>query len=197
MARPYQRTDYARLRAEDRRRLLYRMFFVFAASFILVSTPLMEGASPWWMVLLGVVPALTLIPVAYFYAHDTLIERERAKESAIRGGKKVLGMPPQRDCFAKALNECRARGKPMIDRYLVGFELETGRPLWVNDDDMCGHLCVFAKTGMGKTLWVESLMFQQMARGRASGCTFIDAKRDSGTLAHIILMALLTGRIED
>jgi hypothetical protein len=36
-----------------------------------------------------------------------------------------------------------------------------------------------------------------MARGRASGCTFIDAKRDSGVLAHIILMAVLTGRIED
>ena len=40
-------------------------------------------------------------------------------------------------------------------------------------------------------------MLQQMARGRASGLTFIDAKRDSGTLAHIILMALYTGRIED
>ncbi len=40
-------------------------------------------------------------------------------------------------------------------------------------------------------------MMQQMARGRASGLTFIDAKRDSGTLAHIIMMALISGRIED
>ena len=40
-------------------------------------------------------------------------------------------------------------------------------------------------------------MFQQMARARASGFTFIDAKRDPGTLADIILMALITGRIED
>ena len=59
------------------------------------------------------------------------------------------------------------------------------------------HAAVFAKTGVGKTLWLESIMFQQMARGRASGFTFIDAKRDMGTLADIIIMAMITGRIED
>ena len=37
------------------------------------------------------------------------------------------------------------------------------------------------------------MMFQQMNRGRASGFTFIDAKRDPGTLADIIMMALITG----
>ena len=122
---------------------------------------------------------------------------ERKKEIARRRGKPVIGMPPKRDCFQEAIADARSRGKSMIDKYLVGFELDSGNPLWLDEDDICTHGCVFAKTGVGKTLWLESLIFQQMARGRASGCTFIDAKRDSGTLAHIILMALVTGRIED
>ena len=125
------------------------------------------------------------------------IELERIRESRIREGKPVLGMPPQRDCFEKALNDVKNNNKHFIDRYLVGFELDTGKPLWVKDDEICEHGCVFAKTGVGKTLWLESIIFQQMARGRASGCTFIDAKRDSTTLAHIILMASMTGRLED
>lgn len=126
-----------------------------------------------------------------------LLERARAQEKALRGGREVLGAPPQRDCFAKALVETRKTGKKMLDRYLIGFEVETGAPLWVSDDDLCTHAAVFAKTGVGKTLWLESLLMQQMLRGRASGSTFIDAKRDSGTLAHIIYMAQITGRIED
>lgn len=125
------------------------------------------------------------------------IENSRKIESRKRGNRPVLGAPPIREAFREALEEAKRSGKKILDKYLLGFELETGKPLWVSDDDMCGHACVFAKTGVGKTLWVESLIMQQMARGRASGCTFIDAKRDSGVLAHIILMATLTGRIED
>lgn len=125
------------------------------------------------------------------------IERERQLESERRSGKPVLGLPPNRSAFQEALQKAREEGKPMIDRYLVGFEVDSGKPIWVGDEDLCGHGAVFAKTGVGKTLWLEGLMFQQMARGRASGFTFIDAKRDPGTLADIIMMALITGRIED
>lgn len=135
--------------------------------------------------------------VCFRLGQSRAVEKARAEESNKRGGKRVLGAPPVREAFASALDEACAAGKKIFDKYLLGFELDTGKPLWVSDDDMCGHACVFAKTGVGKTLWVESLIMQQMARGRASGCTFIDAKRDSGVLAHIILMAVLTGRIED
>lgn len=145
----------------------------------------------------GVVPlwAFTRLLLALF--SHFFIDVERAAEQERRDGKQVLGAPPQRDAFAKALAEAEASGKGILDKYLVGFEVDTGKPLWVSDDDMCSHGCVFAKTGVGKTLWLESLIFQQMLRGRASGCTFIDAKRDSGTLAHVIFMAMVTGRIED
>ncbi len=121
----------------------------------------------------------------------------RSRESRMRGGQEVVGAPPRRDCFVREVDDARTRGHEMIDRYLVGFDLDTGGPLWIPDDEICTHGCVFARTGTGKTLWLLSLVLQQMARGRASGCTFIDAKRDTDTLAQIIYMAMLTGRIED
>lgn len=145
----------------------------------------------------GIIPAIPIFIFSTYKGHANYFEKERQKESKKRGGKIVLGNPPKRDAFQIALEEAKSSGKKMLDQYLVGFELDTGNPIWVSDEDLCGHACVFAKTGVGKTLWLEGLMFQQMSRARASGLTFIDAKRDAGTLADIILMTLLTGRIED
>lgn len=197
MARRYQREDIAAQREEQRSRALTMATLASAGTLGLVMSPLMAAMPPLVLAALGLIPAAALTHLGIRAGENFLLESERAKESERRGGKPVLGMPPQRNCFADALADARSRGKQMIDRYLVGFELDSGRPLWVSDDDMCSHACVFAKTGVGKTLWVESLIFQQMARGRSSGCTFIDAKRDSGTLAHIIMMAMVTGRMED
>lgn len=165
--------------------------------FAAAASPLGSYFTPTALFGLSLIPGMGLANLAYRVGRRSALERERKEESARRGGRPVLGMPPQRDCFEKAIKEAQARGKTMLDKYLVGFSLDKGEPLWISDEDLCSHACVFAKTGVGKTLWLESLMCQQMARGRASGLTFIDAKRDSGTLAHIILMALITGRIED
>ena len=168
------------------------------ALLIYVLSPFSNSTSTFTFFLIaGVLPFLAVAALVYAQGRHYWIEAERAKESERRGGKPVLGMPPDRHAFSNALEEARAQGKSMLDRYLVGFEVDTGEAIWVDDDAICEHGAVFAKTGVGKTLWLESLMFQQMARGRASGLTFIDAKRDPGTLADIILMAVLTGRIED
>lgn len=145
----------------------------------------------------GAVPAAALLVCAAVKSHQHWVEGERKKESERRGGKPVLGLPPHRSAMQELLSKSRNEGKVMVDKYLVGFELDSGAPIWVSDDELCTHAAVFAKTGVGKTLWLEGMMFQQMARGRASGFTFIDAKRDLGTLADIIIMAMITGRIED
>lgn len=197
MARDYQKTDYHELREEKRHSAIMLAWLTGLLTLGLAASPLLTWFEPQTLFLLGSLPALVFCYSAYVLSKDAAIESERAKEVARRNGKDVVGMPPQRDCFKLALEDARSRGKKMIDKYLVGFELDSGKPLWIDDEELCSHGCVFAKTGVGKTLWLESLMYQQMARGRASGCTFIDAKRDSGTLAHIILMAMITGRIED
>lgn len=197
MARDYEKSNLNEMREEDRKSSVNSSIMAALGMLGFAATPLMNGVDPMLLFGLGAIPSYFLGKTAKTMASHHALEKERIAESIRRGGKPVQGMPPERDCFSKALEEARSRGKTMIDKYLVGFELESGKPLWLDEDDICTHGCVFAKTGVGKTLFLESLIFQQMARGRASGCTFIDAKRDSGTLAHVILMALLTGRIED
>lgn len=197
MARDYKRTDFTALREEELRSALFKGGLATLGALGAVASPLGGGLDPMLLWGLGILPAYALGVGSFSLGKHAGLERERQAESALRGGRPVLGMPPDRSCLGRAIEDARQRNKKMIDRYLVGFELDSGEPLWVDDDEICTHGAVFAKTGVGKTLWLESLIFQQMARGRASGCTFIDAKRDSATLAHIILMALLTGRIED
>ncbi len=198
MARDYIIENF-RLQLEIRRHnasVLVKAFIIALSLFTLTGfanrlTPLS------FLIIGGILPFLGFISLAYIRGFHEWLERERHEESTRRGGRDVLGMPPDRKAFDEALKETRDKGKPMIDKYLVGFELDNGKPIWVSDDEICSHGCVFAKTGVGKTLWLEGLMFQQLARGRASGFTFIDAKRDPGTLADLIMMALITGRIED
>lgn len=198
MARDYV-IDDAKLRIMTRRHNATVLGFAVWTAVLLVSlSSLASDLTPGGFLLLGgVFPSVALFFAFRAASINRWTEAERQKESVRRSGKPVLGLPPDRQSFQTALTECQKAGKPMIDRYMVGFEVDTGSPIWVTDEEVCGHAAVFAKTGVGKTLWLEGLMFQQMARGRASGCTFIDAKRDPGTLADIILMALITGRIED
>jgi hypothetical protein len=197
MARHYLRVNHKAVREEDTRRAFVTGAFGALGILGLAATPFVAGLDPALLFALGAVPALGFGYATNALFKRFLLERERGIEVERRGGRPVAGMPPERDAIAKAIEETRAKGKQMLDKYLIGFELESGEPLWIGEDELCTHAAVFAKTGVGKTVWLESLILQQMARGRASGCTFIDAKRDSGTLAQIILMALVTGRIED
>ncbi len=198
MARNYTIENF-RVKLVTRRHNLTVFVISLAVAAIIFSTSsFATNISPFgFAIISGIFPAVGFLILSFVNANHFWLEKEREKESIRRGKKPVLGMPPQRSAFDKALKETRDKGKSMIDRYLVGFEIESGEPIWVSDDEICSHAAVFAKTGVGKTLWLEGLMFQQMSRGRASGFTFIDAKRDPGTLADIIMMALLTGRIED
>ncbi len=198
MARAYIKDNALSQLAVRRRNIYVCSAAATVAMFVLSITPFAYALSPGSLAFIGgVIPFGAVLFMAATKGYHVWIEKEREAESERRSGKPVLGVPPNRQAFEIALTKARKAGKGVLDRYLVGFEVDSGEPIWINDDDICGHGAVFAKTGVGKTLWLEGLMFQQMLRGRASGFTFIDAKRDPGTLADMIMMALITGRIED
>lgn len=192
MARTLQKVDL-------REQLLNRQVKLLLVILGLIILGILSSAflSPRFSLILSI--GLAIVVFLYFniLGRESRLKIERKKESERRSGAPVLGAPPERAAVNNLLNDLKKTGPKMINRYLVGFELETGAPLWIKDDDICGHGCIFAKTGVGKTMWMQGMMAQQMARGRASGLTFIDAKRDSGTLAQIILLAMATGRLED
>lgn len=198
MAREYIKENFLNDLANKRRNIATTAYAVSAAAIIFSALTASKNITPIGFLLIGgILPSLLFLFHSLSNGRFAWIEKQRRLESQRRNNRPVLGMPPQRNAFEEALKDARRRGKAMLDRYLVGFELDSGKPLWISDDQLCEHGAVFAKTGVGKTLWLEGLMFQQMARGRASGFTFIDAKRDPGTLADIVMMALMTGRIED
>ena len=198
MARQYEKIDLQKVLTAKRQNVITICKSIPKSMIFLLFMPITESLSVWGLLFwAGLVPAAAIFAWMATQSRHIWLENERKKESIRRNGAPVLGLPPDRQAFADAIATAKENGKLMIDKYLVGFELDSGNPIWVSDEEICGHACVFAKTGVGKTLWTEGLMFQQMARGRASGLTFIDAKRDPGTLADIILMALITGRIED
>lgn len=148
--------------------------------------------------LLCLVPTFVLTRGAFLLGKRSRVVRERKRESIRRGGAgTVEGSPPERSAIRQQLQRDRQAGRTTISKYLVGFELESGEPLWVDEKAICTHAAIFAKTGVGKTLWMLSILLQQMARGGPAGATFIDAKRDAKTLSQIIFMAITTGRIED
>jgi hypothetical protein len=173
-------------------------YYVSAAAVTVLASSCARSVGPTFFYLFGgLLPMLLLGWLVAIHTKYFWVEKERESESGRRNGAPVLGSPPDRLAVQEAIKDAQARGKVMLDKYLIGFEVDSGKPIWITDDEICTHAAVFAKTGVGKTLWLESIMFQQLARGRASGFTFIDAKRDPGTLADIIMMCLLTGRIED
>ncbi len=197
MARHYRAKKANQLIDENIAKSLNSVIISLLVMFALSFTSIPYKIPPIILVAFALIPVFFIGNLTKSYLEKIWLRKEKNKESSLRGGKEILGLPPKRDCFQKALQDAQKRGKTVLDKYLVGFELESGEPLWLDEEDICSHACVFAKTGVGKTLWLESLIFQQMARGRASGCTFIDAKRDSSTLAQVILMASATGRLED
>ncbi|QWY77715.1 type IV secretory system conjugative DNA transfer family protein [Ferrovum myxofaciens] len=78
---------------------------------------------------------------------------------------------------------------------LLGYLVDTGEPLYASFDEMVRHISIVGQSGVGKTVFGQLLMFQQMAAG--GGLVFVDGKLDSETLNEIYRMAAYHGREHD
>src|SRR6185312_12024375 len=110
MARVYQRTDFAAAQTKERERALWGAALATLGTLGVAASPLLSSANPELLFGLGMIPAFMMGNAAKLLSSHYSIERERAKEVERRGGKRVLGSPPQRDCFTEALADAQARG---------------------------------------------------------------------------------------
>lgn len=78
---------------------------------------------------------------------------------------------------------------------LFAYTTDTGEPLYISDEDLCRHLLVVGQTGVGKTILLKTLMFQQIQRG--GGMLFIDGKLDSDNIRDMYEFASYCGRAND
>jgi hypothetical protein len=80
-------------------------------------------------------------------------------------------------------------------KLLLGYTTDDGTPVEISDDDLCRHGLIEGQTGMGKSVFGKTLMFQQIQRG--GGLLFVDGKLDSDNIQDIYEYAVYCGRGKD
>lgn len=85
--------------------------------------------------------------------------------------------------------------KPGTPGLLLGYATDDGSPLFLSDEDLCRHGIIEGQTGMGKSVFGKTLMFQQIQRG--GGLLFIDGKLDEDNIQDIYEYAVYCGRGHD
>ncbi|MFN5095811.1 MAG: type IV secretory system conjugative DNA transfer family protein [Limnohabitans sp.] len=78
---------------------------------------------------------------------------------------------------------------------LLGYTTDDGSPIYVSDEDLTRHGIIVGQTGMGKSVFGKTLMFQQIQRG--GGLLFIDGKLDEDNIQDIYEFCAASGRSSD
>jgi intracellular multiplication protein IcmO len=78
---------------------------------------------------------------------------------------------------------------------LLGYDVQTGQQIWINNSDARQHFLYLATTGGGKTEALISLVSNSLAWG--SGFCFVDGKADTSLYAKLYSMARRFGREDD
>lgn len=78
---------------------------------------------------------------------------------------------------------------------LFGYCTDDGSPLFISDSDLVRHGIIEGQTGMGKSVFGKTLMFQQIERG--GGLLFIDGKLDEDNIQEVYEFAVYCGRGHD
>lgn len=94
-----------------------------------------------------------------------------------------------------SINSSTKTGEESKNGMLLGYIVDTGKPLYASLDDLVRHISIVGQSGVGKTVFGQLLMFQQMAKG--GGLVFIDGKLDSSALDELYRMAAYHGRQND
>lgn len=81
------------------------------------------------------------------------------------------------------------------DGMLIGYTVDTARPVVIPFDNWMRHCFIIGQSGMGKTVLGEWLMFQQIMRG--GGLVWIDGKIDADNIAKLNAMCAYAGRRHD
>lgn len=81
------------------------------------------------------------------------------------------------------------------DGFVLGYCVDTGHPLIAPIEDWTRHVFILGQSGVGKTVFMEWVNFQQIAKG--GGLLFIDGKIDAENLNRLVQMCAYAGRLDD
>lgn len=107
----------------------------------------------------------------------------------------AFGIHPYFDSKLKIKSSKPPKIKKGEKSYLLGFCVDSGLPLRLPMEDAVRHMSIVGQSGVGKTVYGELLMLQQIANG--GGVVFMDGKLDAKTLLNIYRIAAWCGRAHD
>lgn len=81
------------------------------------------------------------------------------------------------------------------DGFILGYCVDTGQPLIAPVEDWTRHAFIIGQSGVGKTVFMEWINFQQILKG--GGLLFIDGKIDADNLKKLTAMCAYAGRLDD
>ncbi len=91
--------------------------------------------------------------------------------------------------------EVDKHGQPEKEGLMLGYTVDSGKPVYVPYDDLMRHAIIVGQSGVGKTVAGSLLFMQQIERG--GGAVLIDGKLNSADLLKVYQMASYFGREAD
>lgn len=78
---------------------------------------------------------------------------------------------------------------------LLGYDVQSGKPIVIPDDDLVRHVLISGQTGVGKTVLGIWMMWQHIERG--GGLLWIDGKLDVDNMILLTACCMHAGRLSD
>ncbi|WP_203249737.1 conjugative transfer system coupling protein TraD [Cysteiniphilum marinum] len=123
---------------------------------------------------------LAIVPFMPYSKRQSLSDL-RKKYPTLDSCLKAVGFPMIPDLGGKALYH--------------GLEKDNGYAIWATESNRASHGCIIGTTGSGKTVGFNTLMIQDIRKGRL--VIYLDPKGDLDTLINMFCAALDAGRIDD
>ncbi len=123
---------------------------------------------------------LAMVPFLPYSKKQSLSDL-RKKHPKLDGCLKAVGFPMILDLGGKALYH--------------GLEKHNDYAIWATESDRSSHGCIIGTTGSGKTVGFNTLMTQDIRKGRL--VIYVDPKGDLDTLINLYCASLDAGRIDD
>ena len=120
--REYTKANALREFARQRFNTRVMAYAITAAAVTVLMSSCARSVGPTFFYLFGgVLPMFLVGWVVAIHAKYFWVERERDNECVRRSGAPVLGSPPDRQALQDGIKDAQARGKVMLDKYLIGF----------------------------------------------------------------------------
>jgi intracellular multiplication protein IcmO len=144
---------------------------------------------------LSAVGAGAVLSAPYFSSIPTAVPMAFGAAGSAWLGNRVFDFWRQQNLLESKISIESAAALTRPDGLLLGYTTDTGKPVYLPDEDLMRHGFIGGQSGVGKTVLGRLLMFQQIQRG--GGLAFIDGKLTAEDIQTMYQYCCWAGREQD